>query len=129
MITLKYNQIANPNFVTAVGTLLEMKVPVRTAVSIKKSIDVINSELKTFNELREGYIKKYGVELKDDKGEPSGWSLETASVENQKECIGLLNELFLFEFEIPLESPVELKDDIEIDTKSYMLLSDLVTVK
>lgn len=125
MIKLTYNQIANPDFLKAVEFLISLKISVKSAVSLKKSIDVINSESKTMNDLKETYIKQFGQEIKDEKGEVTGWSIEKSPVESQKECIDKLNDLFNTSFEIPLE-PIELKDSEEISTKTLMLISDFL---
>lgn len=127
---LTYEMIAHDKFAEAFGLLLEKKVSVGTAVNIGRSIEVLNKETSNFRTVRDGLVKRYGIEVKDDKGETTGWTMQGVSVENIEGFNKDYLDLIQTKFEIPLNTKVTLKaDDGEMTGLQAFLLKDFVEIK
>jgi hypothetical protein len=130
MIELTYSDISQERFVEAFNTLLEKDVDVGDAVEIARSLELVQKELNNFKKVRDELIKRYGVEVKDEKGTVNGWTMVGAEEAKMKEFEPKFNELLEQKFPLSLETKVGLdKKDGKMKPIHAFVLRKIVDFK
>ena len=102
-------------------SLLEEKFPIKTSYALAKLAVKLDNELKAFNDVRTGLIKKYGVIGKE------GQLVVEKDSESWTEFEANFTELLNQEIEVVFEKVV--LADINIEPSHVMVLDKFIEVK
>jgi hypothetical protein len=69
------------------------KVPVKTKYWMSRLINKIDSELKSYEEVRVGLIKEFGKEKLDEEGKPEGFEIDMKDKEKSEAFYKKFSEL------------------------------------
>ena len=103
--------------------LMEHKFPVKISYGLAKLAQKLNPQLQIIDDVRNGLIKKYGKQGKDNPQE-----IRVASEdESFPKFVEEMNELLAQEVEIVFDK-VKLPEDLEVEPSVLMLLDKFIEV-
>lgn len=123
---MKLSVLANEKFKAAVGRLLAQELPIKTAIVLKGTVDMLNKELAIYEESRISLLRQYGK--KKDSGELEIDANNNVVFENDQ-LVAYSKEFVVLgskDIEVPKITAQELGDKATINYDDLLTLQDLI---
>jgi len=124
---VKLAQLVSPNVQLALGVIAQKEIPVMTSFRFKKLLKALGEELKTYNEVRNELLSKFGDKDKDGN---LAIDPETNNVKFSEENMKLFSEamtgLLQMDVDIGTIRIADLGEKAEIKPNDLMMLDGII---
>ena len=125
---MKLSKVINPKFKDLLRKLVQVEMPIKTAIKLKRISQVVDKSLKDYEEARIAAIVKYAD--RDENGEIKSDGENNAAFASDEVKMEFANELtLLLEKEVELDSILleDLGDKFSLSVVELMVLEDIIS--
>lgn len=130
---IKNGILLNNWFIDALSAFVKLPLPVRVSFPLQKCLKVFQAEEPSIRTAKEELVKKYGQPQYNDEKQLIGWDITKAKELDKQKFSEEFSALINIEFDIPLESKLELNikeiEDLKVSSEHLMNIQELIIIK